>query len=117
MKRIIISISLIFIILITGITGCTNALTVSSDSSYPAVVAWNYTVYGLSVETVLQDSVDKEIGEVKRNMNPMPEKNGDSNIASEGSKIYKLKNINQQDAIAVDIDGKLYKAYKNWPLQ
>lgn len=102
---------IIIVLILVLFTACSSNNV--SKSSYPAVVAWNYVIYGLSIETVPSDKIGFEIGQVKRTVSAMPEKNGDSNIASVGSKLYTLKNISTEKAIVVKIDGKYYKAYKS----
>jgi len=114
-KTSVVSLAIAIISISFILCGC--ASTVSSETPYPALVAWNYIVYGLSVETVPMENIDMVLGQVKRNIFPLPTQNGDSNVASVGSTIYKLKGISSLDAIAVDMGGKLYKAYNNWPLQ
>lgn len=113
-KFALLAICLILVCIIT--TGC-SAAEASGNTSYPAVVAWNYIVYGLSVETVSIESIDREIGQVQRNITALPKKNGDSNTAVEGSKLYSIKDVSVDNAIVVDMDGVLYKASKSWQLQ
>ncbi len=98
-------------------SGCTATVKAAPDNSYPAVVAWNYMIYGLSVEAVPEDSIGSKIGCIERSINSMPSENGDSNAAEAGSPLYIIKGISMQDAIAVGIDGMYYKAYKNRTLQ
>lgn len=95
------------------LTGCDGSIALSVDSSFPAVVAWNYTVYGLSVESIPEENIGNELGRVARSVVDFPRENGDSNSAEEGSPICAIKGTSLQDAVAVLIDGTYYKAYKS----
>jgi hypothetical protein len=113
MRKLAVTISLILIMFISG---CRNTAGMAAESSYPALVAWNFIVYGLSVETIPFESIEAEIGQVKRLVGSIPRQNGDANDAPIGSKLYRIKDVSLQDAIAVGIDGKCYKAYRSGPL-
>jgi len=95
--------------------GCSYA-EASNSPLYPAAVAWNYIVYGLSVDTVSAEHIGKEIGQVSRYTTSFPEKNGDCNSAPAGSKLYSIRGVSVDDAIAIDVDGKFYKARREWRL-
>lgn len=114
MKRFIL-IALCTILASVVMTGCSHA-EASSNPLYPAAVAWNYIVYGLSVDTVSAEEIGKEIGQVQRYITEFPKKNGDCNIAPVGSKLYSIKGISVDNAIAVNIGGKFYKACRGWKL-
>lgn len=116
MKKTLAALLTIIILTMFAGTGCSTTQAVV-DNSYPAVVAWNYIVYGLSVETIPSEQLSSEIGSIARIMNPLPKENGDSNVAAQGSRLYTIKDVSQLDAIAVFMDGKYYKAYKSWILQ
>lgn len=109
MKKLI----LLFMILLLFLVGC-NKTDVQID--YPNAIGWNDLSYGLSVEEVSREKLVKKIGEVQRKKEPMPVKNGDANFVDVGSIIYEIMDVEQTDAIAVEVNGKIYKAYKNGPL-
>jgi len=96
-------------------TGCSYA-EASNSPLYPAAVAWNYIIYGLSVNTVSAEEIGSEIGQVRRYTTTFPEKNGDCNSAPVGSKLYSIKGVSVDDAIAIDVRNKLYKASRGWKL-
>lgn len=107
---------LLFIMMFVA-TGCISTASASDKDTYPAVVAWNNFVYGLSLETISPDAAVMVIGEVSTFVDEMPAQNGESNSAQAGSTLFKIKDTSFMDAIAVDIDGTYYKAYNNWKLQ
>jgi hypothetical protein len=76
------------------------------------VVVWHENLYGVSTETVTSDEIGDAIGEVRRNTNQL-EKNGDSSSITVGSKLYKIKNTNEFEVLAVKINDEYYKAYKD----
>ncbi len=56
------------------------------------------------------DQIDSEIGELKRiKESGMPQFNGEANIFLAGNKIYKIKNISENDSVAISYDGEYYK--------
>ena len=95
------------------LAGCTAN---TSNSTYPNALAWDNISYGLSVTEVSKDELGNQLGEVKRIKYPMPIENGDANTTPVGSKIYQIKGIDIKEAIAVENNGKTYKATKNGPL-
>jgi uncharacterized lipoprotein NlpE involved in copper resistance len=105
---------LLFIILFLFLVGCNNKPDVQSD--YPNAIGWNDLSYGLSVEEVSREKLVNKVGEVQRKKEPMPVKNGDANFVDVGSSIYEITDVEQTNAIAVEVNGKIYKAYKNGPL-
>lgn len=97
------------------LSGCT-AVALASENASPAVVAWNYTVYGLSIETLAPEAIDSEIGQVTLQIEGTPRNNGESNAAPAGAKLFKIKDASLLNTIAIGMDGKYYKAYKCYTL-
>lgn len=120
MKKYFKIISIIFFLSSTFVLmscGAKQVNTGAKNSSYPSAVAWNNIIYGVSVSEVSKNELGKQIGEVKRNNMPMPIENGDANNTAVGSKIYDIKDTDSKDVIAIEKEGKLYKAFKNGPLK
>lgn len=107
MQKYFIFITALFVIVLVGCSYQAQA------TSYPSVVLLNNVQYGLSVEKVPKDKISIQIGVVKRKVNPMPKENEESNDIPVGSKLYEIKGINPEEAIAVEIGGEFQKAYKN----
>ncbi|QOY34650.2 NisI/SpaI family lantibiotic immunity lipoprotein [Anaerobacillus isosaccharinicus] len=100
--------------------GCTNT---NSQSSYPSLpygdaVVWDNKAFSVTEEIVSPDSLDMEIGEVKRYIDgnkQLPEKDLDSTIAPVGSKLFKIKDMNLKEVLAIELNGKFYKAVHSEP--
>lgn len=92
--------------------GCTSKAGSSTAGQYPIAVAWNDISYGLSVTEISKDELGKQLGEIKRKKEPMPIENGDANDTPVGSKLFEIKGVDAKEAIAVEINGKAYKATK-----
>lgn len=92
--------------LVLGIASTTEA------TSYPAdTMLWNDNLYGVSSNEIIPtDKIGQQIGEVKRNVNPMPKKNGDSNTIPVGTKLFEIKGISTKEAIAIQRGGEYNKA-------
>jgi hypothetical protein len=71
---------------------------------------WSDINYFISVEEVFKKELGNQIGEVKSLKKPMPKEHGDANFIPIGSKIFEIKGNEIKDFIAVEIDGKTYKA-------
>jgi len=91
--------------------------TKSIDGSYPTAVVWDNKSYGLSVTEVTKSELGNQLGEIKRIKEPIPLENGDANNTTVGSKIFEIKGIDTKEAIAIEKNGKIYKAIKNGPLK
>ncbi|MFZ5639136.1 MAG: hypothetical protein ACOY4Q_00335 [Bacillota bacterium] len=123
---------LVFILTIT-LTGCSTPKSRETilpkpkeTITFPSYfIAWNDIIYGLTNDIVPADKISTTIGEVKRFVSPKPEKNGDAgtilpeskNVIPVGSKLYLIKGIRKDEAIAVEIWGEFRKAIKNRPLK
>lgn len=118
MKKYFIIISIILIFSSTLLScGAKRESTSVKNSTYPSAVAWNDIIYGVSVSEVSKNELGKQIGEVKRINEPMPVENGDSNNTAVESKIYEIIGVDLKESIAIEKDGKIYKAIKNGPLK
>lgn len=105
MKKNIVFIIAIVSVIVMG--GCS-----STTSEYPYVLIFNNTQYYLTVEKVPQDKIGKQVGEVNRKVDPMPEENEESNF-SEYSKLFEIKGYDPDKVIAVEIEGEYQKAKKH----
>jgi hypothetical protein len=76
----------------------------------PLPVVWDHIVYNLSDEEVPSQLIGDEIGEIQTVRHPLPKQNGEANGTPVGSKLYKIKNIEQQEAIAVKVRDTYKKA-------
>ncbi|WP_405115733.1 hypothetical protein MHH28_13570 [Paenibacillus sp. FSL K6-1217] len=100
-----------FILLIIVTIGCnpSSKQATSSDWSYLFVV-WNGDMYTFNDETV--DAVDEQLGEVEEYSDDEA-KSFSSNIFSNkysvGTKIFKIKDVSTDEAIAIESNGKYYK--------
>jgi hypothetical protein len=99
--------TLLLLILISS--GCVKL----QQPEYPIVVMWTDINYYMSVEEVFKKDLGNQIGEVKSFKKPMPEEHEDANFVPIGSKIFEIKGIEIKDSIAVEIEGKTYKASPN----
>jgi hypothetical protein len=102
-------------ILMSMIVGCKSATT--EAGCYPSAIAWDDIRFGLSATEVTKDELGKQLGEIKRTEEPMPIKNGDSNDAPVGSKLFQIKGIDTKEAIAIEKNGKFYRASQIGPLE
>lgn len=96
----------IFAVLVV-IAGC------SSRADWNSVfVVWNGYMYEVSDEYV--DEIDEEIGQVTKYSDREGTYAGNfSNKYSKGTKLYSIKGINTDEAIAIDEEGKYRKAINN----
>ncbi|XID91972.1 hypothetical protein ACF3MZ_26390 [Paenibacillaceae bacterium WGS1546] len=87
-----------------------NQHTLQSWAFY--VVTWNHEVYKITNEAVTE--IDDEIGTIKihstKESSELP--NLFSNKYKKGTKLFKIKNVETNDYIAIQDDGKYYKAEK-----
>lgn len=88
-----------------------------ANGCYPAAIRWDNELYGLSIgEEVSKSELGKQLGEIKRQKEPMPLENGDANEPLVGSKLFEIKGVDTKKQIAYERDGKIYKA-TNLPAQ
>ncbi len=81
-------------------------------TSYPEAVLWADSMYLLSVDLVTEQHLGVQLGEVKRQMQPMPYADGDANSLPVGTRFYAIKGSNQYEAIAVECAGVYKKAIR-----
>lgn len=61
--------------------------------------------------------IGSEIGKIERQRTPMPKKNGESNEQLVGSSLFEIKGAEIEDAIAVKVNDKFFKASKFGSIQ
>ncbi|MGG4554047.1 hypothetical protein [Paenibacillus humicus] len=93
-----------------GLWSCSNQHNLQSWAF--DVVTWNHEVYKITNEAVTE--IDDEIGTIKKHStnesSELP--NLFSNKYNKGTKLFKIKNVETNDYIAVQDDGLYYKAEK-----
>lgn len=91
---------------------CSNSKQYNLQSWAFDVVTWNHEVYKITNEAVTE--IDDEIGTIKKHStnesSDLP--NLFSNKYKKGTKLFKIKNVETNDYIAVQDDGIYYKAEK-----
>ncbi|WP_314589853.1 hypothetical protein [Paenibacillus terrigena] len=104
-----ISLFLYIMLSIILVSGCASKMTEGSgDWAYPFVI-WQDDIFEVLEEEIDADQIDQEIGEVKRYSDTEGiYGNGFSNKLLVGTKLYRVKNIDISDFIAVRI-GEIYK--------
>jgi len=90
-----------------GLFGC------SSEADWnSSFVVWNGDMYEVSNEYV--DEVDEEIGQVTKYSDKEGTYSGNfSNKYRKGTKLYSIKDIGTDEAIAIEEDGKYRKGNNN----
>lgn len=87
------------------LVGCKQS---STDWAFHFVV-WNEDIYEIDKSVIVD--VEKEIGTVKKYIeNEGNYKGVFSNFVPKGTKLYKIKDINVNEAIAVELDGYYIEA-------
>lgn len=79
---------------------------VGVSADYPLAAIWHDTTYHVSVEQLMEDEVGRYIGRIQKLVSKMPTKNGEANVYPPGSRIYAIKGISTNEAIAIEIDGQ-----------
>lgn len=97
---------------IAVLTGCTGNQSSSASTDYPSAIVWNDTLNGPSSTELSVNDIGKEIGKIERKATPMPTQNGDSNDKPAGSALFEVKGTNTQEAIAVKVNDKYFRASK-----
>jgi hypothetical protein len=111
-KRYVKAALIICLLSIVTLGGCKSAI-----GSYASSIAWDNISYGVSTTEVSKDALGKQLGEIKRKKEPMPIKNGNANDAPVGSKLFEINGIDTKETIAIEKNGKFYKATQNGPLK
>lgn len=94
------------------LTGCSTKTAEEGVQGgfFPEAIIWNNNIYlGLS-ETVPEQEIGVEIGEVEREVGSFPKNNLESNYAPVGSKLYEIKGADKQKVIAVKLKNEYLKA-------
>ncbi|WP_391209535.1 hypothetical protein [Psychrobacillus sp. L4] len=107
-----ITIGLIFVSIL--LSGCnTNKLSSAEFiNNTPAVIKIDNLTYLMTDEVLSTTEVEEQIGKITQihNIVSYPE---DQNPYKNPSKIFKVKDINTEEAIAIQVNNKLYKATIN----
>lgn len=103
--------------LILILLSITLLVSCSKDDEYPFAIAWHDVIFARTNEIVPSQQIGKEIGVIERTKIPMPKKNGDSNEAIIGSKLYEIQQEDQQNKIALKVNDQYYLATKLGPLE
>lgn len=100
---------LIILVLVFFMVGCKQ----QDGGDYPAAFMFNESIYLIEMGTPL-NSIEKlgdEIGEIKRQIEPFPKKDMDSNVAPPGSIIYRLQGSDDH-TLVIKINDKYYRSTK-----
>lgn len=93
---------LLSVIITFSLSACNQ---ISSGGLYPTAVMWYSCVYATDMWQPLDNtSIDSEIGIIKRQTYPMPERDGDINDMQSfkiGDRLFTIKNVETTEAIAV----------------
>jgi hypothetical protein len=74
-------------------------------------IQWNNTNYVVTANIVLQDDIGEQIGSIEKNVKKFPKENDEANNDIEvGTKLYKIKNENSSEAIAIKYNDRYLKA-------
>ncbi|KRF39765.1 hypothetical protein [Paenibacillus sp. Soil787] len=94
------------IIMLALLTAC------AKKGTYPSQLMWDDTIYGVSTEIVESKDIGDEIGEIRKKVSPMPQKNGEANDTEVGSKLYKIWGVDQKNSVAIKKNDTYVKATK-----
>jgi hypothetical protein len=97
-----------------SLVGCSNSGHSELQSWAFDVVTWENGVYKVTNETVTANEMESEIGKIKKYSTNESDKlpNLFSNKYKKGTKLFKVKNVETDDYIAVKDDETYYKAVK-----
>lgn len=106
--------SLIFIMIVFS-SGCSTNQNVVIHSWAFEFVTWNHEVYKMTADVIPDSDLQEQLGIIKKYSTYESTKipNLFSNKYEKGTKLFKIKNINTDESIAVSTkDGTIYKAIK-----
>jgi len=105
-----ISISLIFVSIL--LSGCnTNKLSSAEfTNTTPAVIKIDNLTYLMSDEVLTTNEVEEQIGKITQIL-ALVSYSENQNPYQSPSKIFEIKDINIEEAIAIKVNDKLFKAY------
>lgn len=109
MKRVI-TIGLIFVSIL--LSGCnTNKLSSAEfTNTTPAVIKIDNLTYLMTDEVLATNEVEEQIGKITR-IQEIVSYSEDQNPYKSLNEIFEIKDINIEEAIAINVNDKLYKAY------
>lgn len=98
---------LILFVVILQLTGCSRV-----DVVYAPTVRWNDTDYTIAANNfIAKEDVGEQINTIKKVVKKFPKENCEVNGSMEvGTKLYRIKNENITEAIAIEHNGKYLKA-------
>lgn len=104
---------IILIIILANVTACGSGKNSSSADWASSFVVWDDYIYQISDEYVAE--VDEEIGKVTKYSDDEGTYSGNfSNEYEKGTKLYSIKGISTDEAIAIEeADGKYRKAIRD----
>ncbi|SDN26867.1 hypothetical protein SAMN05518871_104129 [Psychrobacillus sp. OK028] len=107
-----ITIGLIFVSIL--LSGCnTNKLSSAEfTNTTPAKIKIDNLTYLMTDEVLATKEVEEQIGKITR-IQTIVSYSKDQNPYISPSKIFEIKDINIEEAIAIEVNDKLYKAYIN----
>lgn len=107
-----ITIGLMFVSIL--LSGCnTNKLSSAEFTNLtPAVITIDNLTYLMTDEVLATNEVEEQIGEITQ-IQAIVSYSEDQNPYKSPSKIFKVKDINIEEAIAIQVNDKLYKANIN----
>ena len=105
-----ITIGLIYVSLL--LSGCnTNKLSSAEfTNTTPAVIKIDNLTYQMSDEVLAIKEVEQQIGKITQ-VHPIVSYTENQNPYKNPSKIFEIEDINIEEAIAIKVNDKLYKAY------
>lgn len=107
-------ITIMLILVLILFTGCnsTNILNAEFTNVTPAKIEMNGSTYLLTDEILSTNEVDKQIGKITQ-VHAIVSYLEDENPYKNPSKIYEVKNMKTEEAIAVEVNNKLYISKTN----
>jgi hypothetical protein len=102
---------LLMLLLLTLLIGCSTSTLKNAEFTNvtPAEVKINDTVYLMTEDIVFEKDMDKQIGKVTK-VNAIVSYIETDNPYKNPNKIYKIKNKNIEEVIAIQVNDKIYKA-------
>ena len=110
MKRILVLISLAIALFI--FVGCSSGFSYGVELVYAPTIHWNDTDYTITPNTeVAAEDIGEQINTVKKIVKKVPKENCEANsFIKVGSKLYRIKDENIRESIAIKINDKYMKA-------
>lgn len=103
--------SLIILLLLFTFTGCARTkVTTTTNVLYASMLIYNNTDYYLSSEVIPSENLNEQLETVKMQVTPSPKNDGESNECPVGTKIFSIKGVDTNEAIAVNFHNVYYKA-------